>query len=367
MQESRKVTEQTLVGTRFLNWLKLLFENRFRIGFRFLPRAFFVTFITWIMIPLVLFERIRFSRRIKRTPITNPPIFIIGHWRSGTTYIQTLMIQDKQFSYLSNLQAFLPWVFLGSSKMLSGFISRLLPEKRRMDDVSLSIDGPQEDEYAMANITTNSMYHGINFPRKINYYSRYLAIDELPLKTVMKWKKTYRTLLKKITFASKGKQLVLKNPANTFRVKLLLEMFPDAKFIHIYRNPLDVYPSHLLLHKKMFPYFHLQKPFTMDIRKEFVLNTYTKMFEKFFNEKDLIPNGNLVEIKYEDFIQEPFKTIKDIYLKLNLSGFDSAEDNFNSFIDSQKNFRKNIHELDDDVVKKVSHRWRMTIEKWGYT
>ncbi|MCK5183000.1 MAG: sulfotransferase, partial [Candidatus Heimdallarchaeota archaeon] len=116
MQEHRKVTEQTLVGTRFLNWLKLLFENRFRIDFRFLPRAFFITFITWIMIPLVLLERIRFSRKIKRTPITNPPIFIIGHWRSGTTYLQTLLIQDKQFTYVSNLHAFLPWVFLGSGK-----------------------------------------------------------------------------------------------------------------------------------------------------------------------------------------------------------------------------------------------------------
>ncbi|MHA1221639.1 MAG: sulfotransferase, partial [Candidatus Heimdallarchaeota archaeon] len=217
MKNNRKVTEQTLVGTRFINWIKLLFENRFRISFRFLPRAFFITFITWIMIPLVLFERIRFGRKIKRTPIITPPIFIIGHWRSGTTFLQTLMIQDKQFSYISNLHAFLPWVFLGSGKMLSGFISRSLPEKRRMDDVPLRIHSPQEDEYAMANITTYSLYHGIAFPHRNHYYSRYLAIDELPIKTVKKWKKTYRTFLKKITFASNGKQLVLKNPANTFR------------------------------------------------------------------------------------------------------------------------------------------------------
>lgn len=366
MKEHRKVTEQTLVGTRFLNWLKLLFENRFRIDFRFLPRAFFITFITWIMIPLVLLERIRFSRKIKRTPITNPPIFIIGHWRSGTTYLQTLLIQDKQFTYVSNLHAFLPWVFLGSGKMLSGFISRLLPEKRRMDNVPLRIHSPQEDEYAMTNITTYSMYHGIAFPRRIHYYSRYLAIDELPIKTVEKWKKAYHTLHKKMTFASNGKQLVLKNPSNTFRIKLLLEMYPNAKFIHIYRNPLEVFPSTLLLYTKMNPYFHLQKPFTMEVRKEFVFTTYNKMFEKFFKEKDLIPKGNLIEIKYEDFIQEPFNILREIYLKLNLSGFDSAEDNFNSYLDTQKNFQKNIHEVDDDLRQEITHRWQMTIDKWGY-
>lgn len=366
MKETRKVTEQTLIGTSFFNWLKLLFANSFRIDFRFLPRAFFITFITWSLIPLVLLERIRFGRKIKQTSITKPPIFIIGHWRSGTTFLQTLMIQDNQFSYISNLHAFLPWVFLGSGKLVSAFLKRLLPEKRRMDNIPLSLHSPQEDEYAMSNISTYSLYHGMAFPRKVQYYSRYCAIDELPIKTVKKWRKIYRTFLKKITFASSGRQLVLKNPTNTFRIKLLLEMFPNAKFIHIYRNPLEVYPSTLLLYKKMFPYFHLQKPFTMEIRKEFIFNIYNKMFEKFFEEKDLIPHGNLIEIKYEDFIQEPFNILREIYLKLNLSGFDSAEDNFNSYLATQKNFQKNVHEIDDDLWQEISHRWQMTIDKWGY-
>ncbi|MHA1211833.1 MAG: sulfotransferase, partial [Candidatus Heimdallarchaeota archaeon] len=131
-------------------------------------------------------------------------------------------------------------------------------------------------------------------------------------------------------------------------------------------NPFEVFPSTLLLYKKLFPYFQLQKPSPMDSRREFVFNIYNKMFEKLFKEKDLIPKGNLIEIKYEDFIQEPFNILREIYLKLNLSGFDSAEDNFDSYLETQKHFQINIHALDDDLRQEISHRWQMTIDKWGY-
>ncbi len=91
------------------------------------------------------------------------------------------------------------------------------------------------------------------------------------------------------------------------------------------------------------------------------------MFEKFFKEKDLIPNSNLIEIKYEDFIQEPFNNLREIYLKLNLSGLDSSEDNFKTYLDTQRNFQTNIHELDDDLKQEISQRWQMTTDKWGYS
>ena len=57
------------------------------------------------------------------------------------------------------------------------------------------------------------------------------------------WKKEYLQTIKYITFKSKGKQLVLKSPPNTERICLLLQMFPQAKFIYIYRNPYHMYYS----------------------------------------------------------------------------------------------------------------------------
>jgi hypothetical protein len=361
-----KVSEQPLTGTNIINWLRLLRENRFKIGWRYLPRALFISLTTMLTAPFALFEKIRYGRKIKQTEITNPPVFIIGHWRSGTTYLHSLMIQDKKFAYVSNLHAFLPSVFISCGKLFKPILRRILPSKRRMDNMKLGPYEPQEEEYAMANISSYSLYHGMTFPQNLKYYSQYCSIDKLPKRKVTKWKKLFKGFLQKMTYSSKGKQLILKNPSNTFRVKLLLEMFPDAKFIHIYRNPYEVFLSTLNLYKSMFPYFFLQEPFTIDEGEEFILGLYEEMFKKYFQEKDFIPEGNLIEVKYEDFIKDPIKGLYDIYQTLNLVGFDETLSSFNSYLDSIKKYKRNKHTMDETTRIKIKQRWKLTFEKWGY-
>ncbi|NHJ32693.1 MAG: sulfotransferase [Asgard group archaeon] len=366
LQRTTKFTEQALTGTNIINWLRLLRENRFKISWRYIPRALFISLITLSTAPFALFEKIRFGRRIKQTKITKSPVFIIGHWRSGTTLLHSLIIQDQKFAYVSNLHAFLPSIFISCGKLFKPILRRFLPSKRRMDNMPLGPFEPQEEEYAMANISSYSLYHGMAFPQNLKYYSQFCSIDRLPKRTVTKWKKIFKRFLQKITFSSNGKQLILKNPSNTFRVKLLLEMFPDAKFIHIYRNPYEVFLSTLKMYKEMFPYFFLQEPFTDDEGEEFILDLYEEMFEKFFQEKDLIPEGNLIEVKYEDFIQDPIEGLQDIYQTLNLDGFDESLSSFNSYLDSNKEYKRNEHTLDEETRIKVKERWKLTLEKWGY-
>lgn len=52
--------------------------------------------------------------------------------------------------------------------------------------------------------------------------------------------------------------------------------------------------------------------------------------------KKLIPNGNLVEVRYEDFIQHPLEEIKRIYTELNLKGFKESEEEFRKYIRSRR-------------------------------
>jgi hypothetical protein len=366
LQETSKVTEQPLTGTNIINWLRLLRENRFKISWRYVPRALFISLITLSTAPFALYERIRYGRKIKQTKISKPPVFIIGHWRSGTTHLQSLMIQDQQFAYVSNLHAFLPSIFISCEKLFKPILKRFMPSKRRMDNMRLGPYEPQEEEYAMANISSYSLYHGMAFPQNLNYYSRYCSIDRLPKRTITKWKRIFRRFLQKVTFSSQGKQLILKNPSNTFRVKLLLEMFPDAKFIHIYRNPYEVFLSTLNMYRTMFPYFFLQEPYTDDEGIEFILGLYEEMFEKFFQEKNLIPKGNLVEVRYEDFIQDPVKGLKEIYQTISLDGFEETLSSFNSYLNSNKTYKRNKFTLDETLRLKIKERWNLTLEKWGY-
>src|SRR5665648_1005332 len=102
----------------------------------------------------------------------------------------------------------------------------------------------------------------------------------------------------------KGKRLILKNPANTARIKLLLELYPEAQFIHIYRNPYVVYMSTKHFYNKMVQAFTFQKISDADL-EDHILWIYKRMMESYFEEKKLIPKGNLVEIKFENLESEP--------------------------------------------------------------
>jgi hypothetical protein len=102
----------------------------------------------------------------------------------------------------------------------------------------------------------------------------------------------------------KEKHFYLKAPANTARVKQILELYPDAKFIHIHRNPCEVYSSTLHLLKKILPLLSFQKV-KMNSLEESTFECYEALYKKYFNEKILIPKGNLVEIDYAVFIKNP--------------------------------------------------------------
>ncbi|NHJ86283.1 MAG: sulfotransferase [Asgard group archaeon] len=364
--ENTKVTEQILSGTGIRNWLRLLWDNRFRISWKYLPRVFFISFISLITAPLAILEKLRYDRKIKHTAITSPPIFIIGHWRSGTTFLHNVLSKDEQFGYVNNITAFLPRVFLTGGRFLRPILQRCIPEKRRMDNMTLGLNEPQEDEYALANLLNYSLYHGMAFPRNIRRYYQYCSFENVPERKVLRWKRTFYRFLQKITFSSKGKQLILKSPSHTYRVKLLLEMFPNAKFIHIYRNPLDVFPSTLNLYQKMFPYFFLQEPFTVEEGKEIIFELYDKMFERYFVDKELIPENNLYELKYEDFVQNPMIFLEDIYAQFSFKDFNAAKINFTSYLKAQKSYQKNKYSLDENFKNEIFKRWHSTFERWGY-
>lgn len=367
MQRTTKVTEQTLTGTSIVNWFQLLRDNKFKISWCYLPRALFISLITSLTAPFALYEKLRYRKKIKQTKITKPPVFIIGHWRSGTTFLHTLMIKDQNFAYVSNMQAFMPSVFISGGRLFKHVLKRLLPAKRRMDNVRLGIHEPQEEEYALANLSSMSLYHGMVFPQNLREYSKFCSLDGLPEKKVAKWKKVFQRFLQKITYYSHGKQLILKNPSNTFRIKLLLEMYPRAKFIHIYRNPYDVYLSTLKMYNELFPYFFLQEPYTDQEGQDFIIDLYEEMFIKYFAEKDLIPDGNLIEVKYEDFVENPIQGLQAIYQSLDLKYFEESNENFNSYLESVKGYKKNKHELDETVIEKISSRWQFTVQRWGYS
>ncbi|MCD6448174.1 MAG: sulfotransferase [Thermoplasmata archaeon] len=356
-------SQQPLGGSSFTNWLYLLAENKFCIDWRFVPRALYVTMLILFLTPSRIKEKRMVERKLRDVEIV-PPLFIVGHFRSGTTFLHYLMGQDKSLAYVSTFETMAPWVLLNDK--LRKLVEERLPEKRPMDDLEMDAGLPYEEEYAIANLCSYSFYHGWYFPKKINYYFRkYVLFEGVSEEVKQKWKNWYEYLLKKITLKHDGKRILLKSPVNTGRIKLLLEIFPDAKFIHIYPNPYKVYLSTWRLYEKILPIFsfqHIEK----EMLDRFILDFYKEVYSKYFEEKHLIDKGNLVEISYEEFVKEPMKKLKWIYEKLGLDGFEKAEPYFRRYVEKHKNYKPHSYVITDKIREKVYSEWKFAFDEFGY-
>ncbi len=358
------LTQQPLALSSFQNWLKLIIKHP-TINFKYIPRALLVSFLTFLTIPLKIVEHIRFREQIKNIAITQEPIFILGHWRSGTTHLHNLMSMDENFGYVSTFQGFAPGFFLSKGKFIKTLVGLMLPHTRPMDKVQISIDYPQEEEFALANISPLSFYHGWYFPKNMQqYFDDFVLFKGIPQEIRERWKRAYLSIVKKATI-SENKRLLLKSPTNTARIKILLEIFPNAKFIHIYRNPYNVYSSTKRLYDSILPVFGFQTIEEKDIEAN-ILYFYKETMQKFLQEKHLIPKSNLVEVKYEDLEAEPLTELARIYEELNLAGFDSAKERFTRYLNDKKAYKKNKHILSDKTVDKISQEWSFTIDLWDY-
>ncbi|MDZ8258126.1 sulfotransferase [Nostoc sp. ChiQUE01b] len=368
IKEKTPKSLRSLAGFSFVNWIKLLISNR-GVDPNYIFVAIMTSLFSFLFIPIRLYEKLFYQKQLEQLTIEYPPIFIVGHWRSGTTYLHNIIIQDKNLGYVSIAQVSAPGMFLslGNKKIWKITVDILMPQTRPMDNIHFSSDLPQEEEFAMGNLSPYSFYHGFSFPKNIKeYFKKYILFDGLSEEIKSKWKNVYLNILKKATFEFNGKRLVLKNPPNTGRIEILLQMFPDAKFIHIYRNPYIVYSSTKHLYKKLLPTLTFQN-LNEEETEAVIIEFYHQMMQKFFNDKNLIPPNNFIEIKYEDFVDNEIIELKRIYEYFNLPGFDEYEENFKKYIESQKHYIKNQYSLNEETINNVYNAWKFTIDKWQYS
>jgi omega-hydroxy-beta-dihydromenaquinone-9 sulfotransferase len=362
-KKNNPILQHPLTGSSFTNLITLIVKSG-GVDIKYFIKALSVLIFSLFSIPLRLFETVKFGKKIDNTKIQHPPIFILGHWRSGTTYLHRLIVQDKNLAYISSFQAFLPESSLGTNEILQSHLKKLWPEQRMMDNVTYSPDVPEEEEYALANMVPLSFYNCWVFPKNMREnYKQSVLLDGISKSQRDKFKSAFLKILKKATFIRAGKQLVVKNPANTSRIPLLLEMFPDAKFIHIFRSPYDVYCSSKNFYEKLLPRYQFQNISDEEIRENIFI-FYRDLMERYFETVNLIPAENLIEIKYEDFEENELEELKKIYTQLNIPGFEEAKNDFQKYIDSNSSYKKNEYNIDDEIRTEIEEHWKFSIDKW---
>ena len=367
MAENKKQPKQhnTFAFASLDTWLHLLKENG-GVDKKYKGKMRGLLLLSFFIIPLKMLERRLYGRAISETNIHPSPIFIIGHHRSGTTYLHNLISQDPELGFISTFQA----TAVGFSILGSGWFKAKLSQgfspKRAMDNVDASLDAPQEEEIAVANLCPYSFMHHMSFPRKtLEYLDKYLLLETISPEELEKRTKAYLHVLKKTTYLSNGKRLVLKGPVSTAQIKYLLSLFPDAKFIHIHRNPYSLFPSIFNLGRRLQD-AHLLQEFSDEQGVDNIFLIYKKMMQKFLTEKDLIPEGNFIEVRYEDLDQKPLETITRIYNELNLPGFESKKTIFENYIEFLGHYEKNKLELSPEYRKRINEEWGFAFDAWNY-
>jgi hypothetical protein len=345
-------------------WIALVKHNG-GVDQRYLHKALFITVVSVCTAPIRFFFRLKYGKKITEVPVNDPPVFIIGHWRSGTTYLHELLSNDPQFCYTTLWSTLLPEGCL-ILEPIKRFLAFFLPSERPMDAIKVAMDGPYEDEAALAVLLPWSFFHCLHFPRNAEeQYLKSIHFQGLSTEEKNQWKTAYHRFIKTVMFLHPGKRFLSKNPPNTARISTLLELFPDARFIHIYRSPYLVYLSTRKMRMRVLEKLGLQEG-SPEVIEQQVLANYIRLMNSFFEQKEQIRPGRLVEVRYEDLIVDPLKHLQHIYETLNLPGFETARPQMMRYLEQQSGYKTNVYSIDERIVQQVEKHWKFTLDRWRY-
>lgn len=355
-----------MTGVTFGVWLRLLRQNRFHLSPAYWHRVAVITLASLANSAIAMWESLRHGRTIDDVQITQPPLFILGHWRSGTTLLHDLLAQDTaQFNFANTYQVVNPLTYLTTQGTITRLLPGLVPAKRPMDNMPLSFTSPQEDEFAPLLMTGLSVYLGVSFPQTGAMYEKYLSFRNVPRAEIETWKAAFLRFCRKLSLTD-PRALLLKSPPHTARIRTILELFPDARFVHIHRDPYTVFQSQRHFFDTAGWFTYLQTPDLAAI-DEGILQRHETMYESYFEDLALIPPGQFAELRFADLEADPVAEIAAIYDRLGLPAFEKTRPQLEKFVAGLDGYQKNrFPPLDSASRKLVATRWHRSFAVWGY-
>jgi hypothetical protein len=309
------------------------------------------------------FQRRRYGARIAAVKFRRPPLFVVGHWRSGTTLLHEYLALDGRHRAPTTFECFAPGHCLLTGKYLTR-LRFLVPPRRPMDEMEAGWDKPQEDEFALMAMGLPSVYTQAAFPNEPVDLDT-LDFQGVPSQERQRWQEGLRSFLQLVQFRHAEKRLVLKTPGHLGRVRVLLETFPEARFVHIVRDPHRVFPSTIKLWKALYETQGFQKP-RFEGLTERVFSAFERMYAQFERDRALIPAGRLHEIRYEDLVADPAGQLGLLYRRLGLGDASRIASALDVYRRRTKDYQTNRFELGEDMREEVDRRWGRFMRPYGY-
>ncbi len=239
------------------------------------------------------------------------PVFIIGHPRSGTTFIHHLFTQTGEMAAFTTWQLLFPAITArGIVKPIVKVLTRkhpivLIPEEAGHQ---IALDTVEEDEMLfLHNHDTQFVIIGTPLGFSEKDYREIRFHDLQPRKRRIKSALFLKSIFQRHIYYTGKTQIFAQTHFSTHRIKTLMEVFPDAKFIYMHRMPEETLPSYLsLTHNTldilwgMHRFSDAQKATFYNRRYEASLELYRYFYELWHNN----------EIDREKVLIVPYKKLR---------------------------------------------------------
>jgi len=301
---------------------------------RLSPKRFFINLFIFLFWPAwilsmriaYLFDNLFYPDHQEQD--VKEPVFIVGNFRSGTTFLHRLLTKDDQSTSFTSFELYMApsvvgrkfyrWLLkinyaIGNpARWVIGLFNRIVEKEAYMHKIGL--DEAEEDGQVLFHVWSSfDLLAFFPFPKLIKKYIYY--DDQVPADVKKRDMDYYSEIVRKHIYSHGGKRYISKNPSYSPKVKTLHQYFPDAKFINIVRNPLQVIPSTISLYSK-----HCQTygdPENEYNLQETVIEHSKHWYLYPHQYLKSLPSNQYVRVLYKDLVADPEGTIRDIYQRFN--------------------------------------------------
>ena len=314
--------------------------------------------------PFRLLEIHIYQKKITAHKIKQPPIFILGHWRSGTSHLQHILQLDPEISTSTIFRSiFADNYYLTESwlKRALNFLCSTLKIRYSIQRTTMDMDLPAELDLALCAICSKHSYSwGHILPKSFaTRVDRQILFEDDQIAD--SWLEDYDYMIRKLSYRSGGRRVLVKSPGDTARISHIRRKYPEAKFIFIHRDPVSVYHSSEYLWETIQRHLSLHEIQKTEIQ-DLILNTYQRLLSRYLKQRNEIPNEQLVEISHRDLQQDPLGEIRKIYSKFELGT--PPEEELAHFLAATESYKHTHYSTPPELKAKLAARWSFAFEEW---
>jgi hypothetical protein len=298
------------------------------------------------------------------TALAGPPIFVIGHWRSGTTWMHELLDADSRHTAPNTYECMSPAHFLLTETFVSRWLPFVLPNRRLPDRMAQSWLAPQEDEAAMCNLGMPSPYWKLAFPNQPMAADDYVDMEQLPEARRQEWCELLERFLRQVS-SRRPQRLVLKSPTHSLRIPLLADHFGGSRYVYMVRDPQRVIPSTLHLWRVMRRSQGLQAA-RFDSLEDEVFGMFHRLDRAVESARQTLPRDRFATVRYEQLKADPLGELERLYEQLEFGDFAAARDNLVAHLAQVRDHQVNHYEPDPALEDRIRNECAEFSTRHGY-